>query len=311
MGRQMGRHGLGPHVVGTRVVVRRLVRGETGPSGGPAMTDVLGTCLAWEDGVCVVAPDRGAGVDPVRIEVSDIVSGKPVPPRPSVRHRITPAQAQRRATCLFSALETQPLGDWLLRHSAAHDARRANSVLAMDPPPAPRSAAEKAVEEVLAFYRDRGRPAIAAVLPDSDPERLFLDRGWVAESADADTVFRIAGLAQVRRALRGRSVPDIDVELTEDGGVVTARIGTVATGVGVVDGDWAGFRAIAVRPDHRRQGLGLAVMASLLDWVSERGAATAYLQVRGDNEAALALYGSLGFSAHHTYRYLTPHPEDR
>jgi hypothetical protein len=28
--------------------------GETGPSGGPAMTDVLGICTAWGDGVCVV-----------------------------------------------------------------------------------------------------------------------------------------------------------------------------------------------------------------------------------------------------------------
>ena len=40
-------HGLGPHVVGQRVVVRRVVRGETGPSGGPAMTDVLGICTSW------------------------------------------------------------------------------------------------------------------------------------------------------------------------------------------------------------------------------------------------------------------------
>jgi ribosomal protein S18 acetylase RimI-like enzyme len=31
---------------------------------------------------------------------------------------------------------------------------------------------------------------------------------------------------------------------------------------------------------------------------------TAYLQVRGDNPPALALYDRLGFSAHHSYRYL-------
>ena len=37
---------LGPHVVGERVVVRRLLRGETGPTGGPAFTDLLGTCLS-------------------------------------------------------------------------------------------------------------------------------------------------------------------------------------------------------------------------------------------------------------------------
>jgi hypothetical protein len=74
---------LGPHVVGQRIIVRRLVRGETGPSGGPAMTDLLGTCVAWEAGACVVSPDAG-GPD-VSVPLADIVSGKPVPPRPSRR----------------------------------------------------------------------------------------------------------------------------------------------------------------------------------------------------------------------------------
>ena len=41
-----------------RVVVRRLVRGETGPSGGPAMTDVLGVCESWTDGVVVVRREQ-------------------------------------------------------------------------------------------------------------------------------------------------------------------------------------------------------------------------------------------------------------
>ncbi|HET7351353.1 MAG TPA: hypothetical protein VFJ28_10485 [Marmoricola sp.] len=73
---------LGPHVVGHRVVVRRVVRGETGPSGGPAMTDVLGTCESWEDGVVTVRREDGTEVE---IAVADIVSGKPVPPRPRRR----------------------------------------------------------------------------------------------------------------------------------------------------------------------------------------------------------------------------------
>ena len=84
--RHVGNHLLGPHVVGQRVVVRRVLRGETGPSGGPAMTDVLGVCTAWGDGRCVVAPETGP---PVEIAIADIVSGKPVPPRPSVRHRVS------------------------------------------------------------------------------------------------------------------------------------------------------------------------------------------------------------------------------
>jgi hypothetical protein len=72
---------LGPHVVGQRVVVRRLVPGESGPTGGPAFTDVLGVCIAWDP--CVVQTDRGT----VTIPLAEIVSGKPVPPRPSQRLR--------------------------------------------------------------------------------------------------------------------------------------------------------------------------------------------------------------------------------
>ncbi len=72
---------LGPHVVGQRIVVRRLVVGETGPTGGPAFTDVLGVCVAWDP--CVVQTDRGT----VTIPLAEIVSGKPVPPRPSQRLR--------------------------------------------------------------------------------------------------------------------------------------------------------------------------------------------------------------------------------
>ncbi len=47
------------------------------------MTDVLGVCLSWEGGECVIAPDAGGA--PVRIALADIVSGKPVPPRPRRR----------------------------------------------------------------------------------------------------------------------------------------------------------------------------------------------------------------------------------
>jgi hypothetical protein len=69
---------LGPQVVGLRVVVRRVVRGETGPSGGPALTDVLGVCESWGDGRAVIRRDDGTTVE---IALADVVAGKPVPPR--------------------------------------------------------------------------------------------------------------------------------------------------------------------------------------------------------------------------------------
>ncbi len=342
-----GRHRLGPHVVGQRVVVRRLLRGEVGPSGGPAFTDSLGTCLSWTPGdgagggTCLLQPDDPAA-EPVRIALGDIVSGKPVPPRPSHRLRVEPLEAQTRALALWPDLETAQVGRWLLRRSATSTARRANSVLAFGPAGVP-----DAYERVVEFYAGAGvvstgsttggpdsttggpdsttggpdsttggpdsttggpgRP-IAAVLPDSDEERLFRDRGWGPESGDADTVFQVAGVAAVRRRLRGLNTRDTDgVVLVEEApGVVRADLEGRATGVAAYDRDWVGFRGIHVDPAYRREGLALRVMAALLEWGAEQGATTAYLQVLGDNTAALGLYERLGFSEHHRYRYLAP-----
>ena len=155
-----------------------------GPSGGPALTDVLGICVSWGDGVCVVEPDGAGASGTVTIPLADIVSGKPVPPRPSVRHRVSAQEAQLRALALWPDLETRPLGDWLLRSSAESTARRANSVLAMTP-----SGLADDYDQVVAFYEGQGKRPIAAVLPDSAEDDLFRSHGWVLESHDEDTVF--------------------------------------------------------------------------------------------------------------------------
>jgi len=275
-----------------------VVAGETGPSGGPALTDVLGTCTAWGDGICVVEPDGEGPREPVTIRLSDIVSGKPVPPRSSPRLRISPEQAQLRAMTLFPDLETEQLGAWTLRRSTTHDARRANSVLAME-----RSGLtdEEAYAAVVDFYTTRGARPIAAVLRGSEPEALFLARGWEPESGEADTVFELASVASVARSL---APSDLAVDLEEKGALVTARVGDVAQGIAALDGDWVGFRSILVAPTHRRQGLGVAIMTALVEASAERGATTAYLQVLSDNDPALALYDGLGFVEHHRYRYL-------
>ena len=298
-----GQHGLGPHVVGQRVVVRRIVRGEAGPTGGPALTDLLGTCLAWGDGVCVVQPAAGA---PVSIAIADIVSGKPVPPRPSVRDRVPARDAQQLGFALFADLETVPLGDWVLRRSPTATARRASSVLAFGPSGLDPDEALAAVE---AFYDAVDRRPIAAVLPGSEEAAFFTGHGWVPESGDADTVFQVAAVSMVARALRATAPQDVKVLLEEVDGqgvvrVVSPQGAQVASGVAAHDRDWVGFRSIEVAPDHRRRGLGLAVMDALLDWGAEGGATTAYLQVLGDNVPALGLYEKLGFREHHRYRYL-------
>ena len=285
-------HRLGPHVVGQRVVVRRLVPGETGPSGGPALTDVLGVCLRWSAGECVVQPEEGPAVT---IAVELIVSGKPVPPRPSPRFRVSPRECQLRALALWPDLDTEPLGDWLLCSSATSTARRANSVLAFGPP-----GVEDAYDRVVAFY---DRP-IAKVQPGSAEHALFRDRGWVVESHDADSVFQLASVARVTRGLPS-DLPDATLEPIAPG-LVRARIDDVTTGVAAYADDWVGFRGLEVAADHRGSGLALAMMAALVEWGAVQGATTAYLQVLGDNAPARRLYEGMGFATHHSYCYLTP-----
>jgi GNAT superfamily N-acetyltransferase len=131
----------------------------------------------------------------------------------------------------------------------------------------------------------------------------------VLESHDADTVFEIAGVARARRSLAGAVPTGVDVVLEGDDDLVTARARTddgrlLASGVAAYANDWVGFRGIEVDPAERGRGLGLLVMAELLEWGAERGATTAYLQVLGDNTRAFALYDGLGFVPHHRYRYL-------
>jgi GNAT superfamily N-acetyltransferase len=283
---------LGPHVVGHRVVVRRLLPGETGPSGGPAMTDVLGTCLRWSDGECVVQPESGPAVT---IPLSLIVSGKPVPPRPSSRFRVDPRECQLRAMALWPDIVTEPLGNWLLRDSATSTARRANSVMAFGPAGVP-----DAYEQVVAHYE---RP-VANVLPDSAEDALFRGHGWVTEGHETDTVFMLASTARVARGLPA-DLPAAAVEPT-GAGVVRAVVGDVAVGYAAYADDWVGFRGIEVVPAQRGRGLALAVMAALVEWGAAQGASTAYLQVLGDNAPARRLYEPMGFAPHHSYRYLTP-----
>ncbi len=302
--------GLGPHVVGKRVVVRRVLPGETGPSGGPAMTDVLGVCTSWADGLCVVEPSSGG--PPVTIRIADIVSGKPVPPRPSPRLRVTPREAQVRAFALFPDLVVDPVpgpSGWLLRSSATATARRANSVLAF-PTTSYESEARTTtsydvatVTEVVGHYTALGKPAVAAVLAESEERTFLAGLGWVPESHDADTQFQLASVASARRALRGVAIAGVDV--AEDDGVASASL-PGAQGFASFEDDWVGFRGIEVAPEHRRQGLARTIMAALLEWGAERGATTAYLQVLGHNDAALALYAGMGFTTHHAYAYLTP-----
>ena len=320
--------GLGPHCVGQRVVVRRVLPGLTGPSGGPAMTDLLGVMETWSADRTEI---RGEDGTVTAIRLADIVSGKPVPPRPSPRLRVSAEQACLLSNASWPAIHTEPLGEWLLRASGGFSAR-ANSVMATGDPGVP---FDDALARVRDFYAEHALPAWAQVVVGSDVAEAFGDHGWrSARPGEADSHFQLASISQALRAVRRRlpeATPPVSVGtaatpawLANDDRALAHRdaalavlegpdqVAFLSVGAPVVvargrvscEEDWAGITDVWVSPEHRRQGLGLVVLAEMLDWAAERGATTAYLQVRGDNAPGLALYETLGFRTHHTYRYL-------
>jgi ribosomal-protein-alanine N-acetyltransferase len=54
---------------------------------------------------------------------------------------------------------------------------------------------------------------------------------------------------------------------------------------------------LAVHPEYRRQGVGRTLLTFLLKQAQEKKATKVFLEVRPSNQAALALYRSLGFKA--------------
>ncbi|UUZ60183.1 hypothetical protein [Nocardioides sp. B-3] len=180
----VGRHQLGPHVVGTRIVVRHLL-----PDG--RATDVLGVCTAWADGLVTIDSLRG----PVRIAVADIVTGKPVPPRASVRQRVPARDIELHSFAHWDEMLREPVGEWLVRSSPPVGGRllkRANSALAMGDPGVALTAAADAVR---AAYARLERPA-----PGSDRARV--DGGGRAARSRLDPAWprRLAHPARARLA---------------------------------------------------------------------------------------------------------------
>jgi GNAT superfamily N-acetyltransferase len=82
----------------------------------------------------------------------------------------------------------------------------------------------------------------------------------------------------------------------------------VACGLAVCEGALVGLFDIVVDPAERRRGHGRRLLEELLAWAYARGARRAYLQVVEQNQAARALYASLGFKPAYRYWYRVQAP---
>jgi GNAT superfamily N-acetyltransferase len=297
--------------VGHKVVVRRLAdRG---------YSDVVGVLVDAGPEVLVVRRRDGSLVEIGRSAVS-VMKSVPAAPRDVLA-------LEEVAALGWPPLETRWLGRWLLR-AAEGWTGRGNSVLPLGDPGLPLHAA---VAEVTSWYAERGLPG-RFTIPTPAREALdaaLTDRGWSSYNPTAvltaDVAVTLRRLPAADPRITVEPLPGADwlslyhyrgtTELPpvarrvlagarEPGFAVLRDAGRVlAIARGAVDEGWIGVTAVEVDSEHRRQGLGTAVMRAILDWGLARGAVSAYLQVAEDNTGALALYDRLGFARHHGYHY--------
>ena len=301
------------HLLGRRVTVRRVL-GRT-ESGRPQYGDVVGDLVGLDASTAVIDTRRGL----VPVALDTIVIGKAAPPSTADELAL-----QTVAAAGWRAADTGRLGGWLLRANDGFTSR-ANSVLPLRAPGMP---LEEALAGARAWYAERGLPLRLQV--PSEARRLLDaelgERGWPFYDA---TLMMAARLDQ----LHSTRVLDADVRLdaaVDDAWLARYRDGTapaevaralvsrhenvvfasvrdggrcVAVGRGVVDDGWLGVSAVEVDPALRRSGLASAVMAQLWAWGRSRDAVHSYVQVKAENEGAVAMYERQGYWVHHDYRY--------
>lgn len=85
----------------------------------------------------------------------------------------------------------------------------------------------------------------------------------------------------------------------------------IGFGLAVLERGSVGLYDLVVDPARRGRGHGRALVRALMQWGRELGAASAYLQVREQNEGALRLYARLGFEDFYRYHYRVPKPPAR
>ncbi len=305
--------GLSARDIGHRVVVRHRL-----PGG--QLTDVIGALHSLESDVLVV---RHSDSTPYPIRLADVYAAKPIPPMP-----LRPVDVEQLflTTALGRpAVETQYVGQWLLRASSGWTGR-GNSLLPAGDPGMP---VEDALKHAQAFYEERELPPLALIRLGSPEDEEFRRLGWTdARPEQADVLVMHTTLDLVN------AEPAYEVTVTDrpdtawygaafEGGMPAAAPAVmegapkavfasisldgkvVAVGRGSMTGHWVAVDAVRVDPAYRRRGLATAVLQGITRWAGPLGGRRSYLEVVEDNIAALTTYTNLGYQTAYKYRYLT------
>jgi ribosomal protein S18 acetylase RimI-like enzyme len=222
-------------------------------------------------------------------------------------------------------------GTWVIRLTAGLPAKRLNSINPLDP--GDHSNIPDRIARAARRFDAYGRPLTFRISPlagralahlfdredwlrfsESIVMRVALDEARLDGVMDqiplkdigrfVGAALRVHGMEQAMRPGLSEVIGSIEPEA----GLFVAEEGDepVATAICVQDRDLAGLFEVATLSGRRGNGYGRQVVLSALKWARHRGAREAWLQVEADNDPALALYRSLGFTEVYRYHYRRP-----
>jgi ribosomal protein S18 acetylase RimI-like enzyme len=158
------------------------------------------------------------------------------------------------------------------------------------------------IDTLMLFRADLGDPSV----PGAKPERRATVPLWSRQHHTAAQIDRAAfgvewsngpaDLAEIRRATashRARARRSLTSEISG----MFKRPPLVAFAITGAAGGHGYLQRLAVLPEHQRQGHGRALTVDSLTWMRRRRLGHAVVNTGENNEAARALYESLGFRA--------------
>jgi len=222
-------------------------------------------------------------------------------------------------------------GTWLIRLTPGHPAKRLNSVNPLDP--GDTAGLPERIERARRLFEAAGRTLTFRVSPlaGTTLQSCLDDQGWsrfdesivmnmeLAKAALDGAIDQIP-LRDVGRFIRAATrvrlldeavaggLAEVISAIEPEKGlfVAGANADPLAAAICVHDRDLAGLFEVATREEERGKGHGRRLVLSALKWARSRGARTAWLQVEADNEPAIHLYRTLGFTEAYRYHYRRP-----
>jgi GNAT superfamily N-acetyltransferase len=223
---------------------------------------------------------------------------------------------------------------WRFRYTLGVSSRRVNSVWPNNL--GKYQTLNQKLTLVKEFYARRDLPARYQICPAAQPPELdsvLAGRGYTVDarthvqSTMVETILNQLPATPEKQVMLFSELPDTWFDFQKELFLLTteqaaarkaafARIGPqpvfawvmvdgrpAGIGLGILERGWLGIFSMLTRPDLRRQGLAAAILRALAAWGQANGATQAYLQVMENNEQALSLYATAGFTSQYQYYY--------